>query len=213
MEDKTIKKRVFKKLVVTITVIGIILSVVIFVYSVEKYVMPVAAELCLNNAKSLANDIINEAVRTVLAKHEEEFKEIFRMNNGNSVTMITVDTKFVNAICTEISDYINKEMYDLDNNNVSVPYGAASGISFMANKGPKIVFEIMPDGNSEVDYETEFVSAGINQTNYKIWLTVEISVSLINPIYEKNMIMTRKIMLADMVINGEVPDYYNRLTE
>ena len=104
-------------------------------------------------------------------------------------------------------------MYDLDNNNVSVPYGAASGISFMATKGPKIVFEIMPDGNSEVDYETEFVSAGINQTNYKIWLTVEISVSLINPIYEKNMIMTRKIMLADMVINGEVPDYYNRLTE
>ena len=207
MEDKTIKKRVFKKLVVTITVIGIILSVVIFVYSVEKYVMPVAAELCLNNAKSLANDIINEAVRTVLAKHEEKFKEIFRMNNGNSVTMITADTKFVNAICTEISDYINKEMYDLDNNNVSVPYGAASGISFMANKGPKIVFEIMPD------YETEFVSAGINQTNYKIWLTVEISVSLINPIYEKNMIMTRKIMLADMVINGEVPDYYNRLTE
>ena len=110
MEDKTIKKRVFKKLVVTITVIGIILSVVIFVYSVEKYVMPVAAELCLNNAKSLANDIINEAVRTVLAKHEEKFKEIFRMNNGNSVTMITADTKFVNAICTEISDYINKEM-------------------------------------------------------------------------------------------------------
>ena len=129
------------------------------------------------------------------------------------MTMIMADTKFVNAICTEISDYINKEMYDLDNNNVSVPYGAASGISFMANKGPKIVFEIMPDGNSEVDYETEFVSAGINQTNYKIWLTVEISVSLINPIYEKNMIMTRKIMLADMVINGEVPDYYNRLTE
>lgn len=51
-------------------------------------------------------------------------------------------------------------------------------------------------------------SAGINQTNYKIWLTVNITVSLANPIYSKNVNMTRKIMLVDTVIKGEVPSSY-----
>ncbi len=47
------------------------------------------------------------------------------------------------------------------------------------------------------------MSAGINQTNYKIWLTVNITVSLANPIYSKNVNMTRKIMLVDTVIKGK----------
>ena len=63
-------------------------------------------------------------------------------------------------------------------------------------------------GSAEVDYETEFISAGINQTNYKIWLTVDITVSLANPLYSKRVNMTRKIMLVDTIIKGEVPSNY-----
>lgn len=63
-------------------------------------------------------------------------------------------------------------------------------------------------GGTDVDYKTEFMSEGINQTNYKIWLTVNITVSLANPIYSKNVNMTRKIMLVDTVIKGEVPSSY-----
>ena len=66
----------------------------------------------------------------------------------------------------------------------------------------------MPAGDTTVDYETEFTSAGINQTNYKIWLTVNITISLVNPIYDRNISMNRKIMLADTIIKGDLPSNY-----
>lgn len=66
----------------------------------------------------------------------------------------------------------------------------------------------MQSGEAEVDYETEFTSAGINQTNYKIWLTVNITISLVNPLYDRKANLSRKIMLADTVIKGDLPSNY-----
>ena len=111
-------------------------------------------------------------------------------------------------ICAKISEYITEKLVNMENNRVSIPYGAATGVSILANSGPDISFEVMPVGGATVDYDTEFTSAGINQTNYKIWLTVNITVSLVNPLYNKKVNMTRKLMLVDTVIKGEVPSNY-----
>ena len=133
---------------------------VLFIAATEKYVMPIAANICLTEAKERS------------------------------------------------SAYITEKLVNMENNEVKIPYGAASGIAMFANSGPEISFRIKPVGGTDVDYKTEFMSAGINQTNYKIWLTVNITVSLANPIYSKNVNMTRKIMLVDTVIKGEVPSSY-----
>lgn len=192
-----------------------------FIEATQKYVMPIAMRICLVDAKEEANRVINASVDQVLADSSVNYSDLFRVTssdtNGNDsendVTMISTDTAAINMLCADISDYVTEAMSAMENDKVKVPYGATTGIGIFSNMGPPIVFKIKPIGSAEVDYDTEFNSAGINQTNYKIWLTVNITVSLVNPIYEKEMLMTRKLMLVDTVINGKVPNYYYRAVE
>ena len=181
---------------------------VLFIAATEKYVMPIASNICLTEAKERSNYIINSAAENVLNERGILTEDILKLKTEDGVTMISADTAAVNSICADISAYITEKLVNMENNEVKIPYGAASGIAMFANSGPEISFRIKPVGGTDVDYETEFMSAGINQTNYKIWLTVNITVSLANPIYSKNVNMTRKIMLVDTVIKGEVPSSY-----
>ena len=207
MEEICSIKRKIRKYVVFFTFTVSVMAAA-FIIATEKYIMPAAADICLIQAKETANNIINSAVDEVLKEKSEGGRNILSLETENGTTMIMADTISINLICAEISSSITEKIADMENNIVKVPYGAASGIGNFANSGPDLEFEIMPAGDTTVDYETEFTSAGINQTNYKIWLTVNITISLVNPIYDRNISMNRKIMLADTIIKGDLPSNY-----
>lgn len=207
MEEICSIKRKIRKYVVFFTFTVSVMAAA-FIIATEKYIMPAAADICLIQAKETANNIINSAVDEVLKEKSEGGRNILSLETENGTTMIMADTISINLICAEISSSITEKIANMENNIVKVPYGAASGIGIFANSGPDLKFEIMPAGDTTVDYETEFTSAGINQTNYKIWLTVNITISLVNPIYDRNISMNRKIMLADTIIKGDLPSNY-----
>ena len=71
-----------------------------------------------------------------------------------------------------------------------------------------ISFKLMEHGSAYVDYDTSFESAGINQTNFKIWINVMINVRIVNPLVSKSVEVQRKIMLIDTVIKGDIPMGY-----
>lgn len=207
MEEICSIKRKIRKYVVFFTFTVSVMAAA-FIIATEKYIMPAAADICLIQAKETANNIINSAVDEVLKEKSEGGRNILSLETENGTTLIMADTISINLICAEISSSITEKIANMENNIVKVPYGAASGIGIFANSGPDLEFEIMPAGDTTVDYETEFTSAGINQTNYKIWLTVNITISLVNPIYDRNISMNRKIMLADTIIKGDLPSNY-----
>lgn len=180
MEEICSIKRKIRKYVVFFTFTVSVMAAA-FIIATEKYIMPAAADICLIQAKETANNIINSAVDEVLKEKSEGGRNILSLETENGTTMIMADTISINLICAEISSSITEKIANMENNIVKVPYGAASGIGIFANSGPDLEFEIMPAGDTTVDYETEFTSAGINQTNYKIWLTVNITISLVNP--------------------------------
>ncbi|MCD8036664.1 MAG: sporulation protein YunB [Clostridiales bacterium] len=184
-----------------------------FISTAERYIMPAAAEICLAEAKERANYIINSAAEDVLGENKIELDDILKLQSENGITTLSADTVIVNMICAQMSSHITDELQNMENNKVSIPYGAATGIGILSNCGPAISFEVKPVGGAEVDYETEFTSAGINQTNYKIWLTVNIDVSLVNPLYNRKVSMTRKLMLVDTIIKGDVPYNYLGIQE
>ncbi len=208
MEEICIFRRKFNGLVVFLLLMTAGGAALMFVAATEKYIMPIAAELCVAEAKERANSIINSAAESVLKENGIELEDILKLKSENGMTTLSADTVTVNMLCAKMSGLITENLVGMENNSVSVPYGAASGIGILANSGPPIEFEVKPVGGAEVDYETEFTSAGINQTNYKIWLTVRVNVSLVNPLYNKKVNMTRKLMLVDTVIKGEVPSNY-----
>jgi len=84
----------------------------------------------------------------------------------------------------------------------------ALGLDTLAQFGPHFSFSLAPIGNALVDYESSFTAVGINQTHFAVWLTVESTVRIINPVQSSEIIVNRTVSLVDTIISGEVPETY-----
>ena len=58
------------------------------------------------------------------------------------------------------------------------------------------------------NFETEFETAGINQTRHKIFLTLRATISLIVPTGSQLVDVTSKVPIVESIIVGEVPQSF-----
>lgn len=180
-----------------------ILILFIFLTAVmEDRLFPPFLEISHMQCKAIANEIIDEAV---LNNIESVDHTSFISQKEDSYI---ADTAMINHFCAVLSSDLTDELNKLPPDNIQIPLGAVTNLSFLANIGPEIPFSLIPMGAAKVDYETEFISAGINQMNYKIWLHISMEMKIVNPLYHETLYMERKIMLADLIFSGKVPEHY-----
>ncbi|MBQ9091852.1 MAG: sporulation protein YunB [Anaerotignum sp.] len=175
----------------------------------EHHIVPTLKEISHMQCKTLANQIIDSSVIEILDERDLTDGSAFVSYSGNEG--YTANTTFVNIICSDFSNKITEDLQSLPNEKIGIPLGAVLHLDYFANKGPYIPFTLMPMGKATVDYESQILSVGINQINYKIWLDISIELKIVNPLYDENVTLERKIMLADIVFSGKVPDHYFQL--
>ena len=80
----------------------------------------------------------------------------------------------------------------------------------LSGRGPGVKIRISSIGNIETDLESEFTSQGINQTLHRIYVDVSCNVKVLTPFKDIERKITNKVLLAENVIVGNIPDtYYN----
>jgi hypothetical protein len=67
---------------------------------------------------------------------------------------------------------------------------------------------IIPISVSSIDFETEFVSEGINQTKYKVYIELKSHVKVIAPLVSDTFEVSTTVLIAEAVILGTVPNSY-----
>lgn len=195
-----------KKIKRFLTVVAIVFSLIIIYSFVNLKVMPPLISISQAEAKKLAHQVIDNAVKNSISEMElktEDFIIIYEDSNKTSANTI-----LINELCTEVSLNINEKSPISDERKINVAIGAITGWQSLSSTGPKIGFTVRQLREADVDYETEFVAVGINQTNYKVWLNVSVSYSLVNPLVSETMVSERKVMLIDTIIEGKVPDKF-----
>ena len=72
--------------------------------------------------------------------------------------------------------------------------------------GPKITVKMQQVGNITTSYESEFESAGINQTRHKIYLNLTTTMRVVVPFNSKEVEVTCQIPVSDTIIVGKIPE-------
>ncbi len=188
--------------------LSFIISVIFCVFSVlssDSVFLDTIITKAEIETKNTANLMINDAVNKTINDMNVSSSDFFESNDINGTLSISANTILINKFCADISNNITKNFSLYEENIVQIPLGVMLGIDVFSNFGPDIDFEIIPSKEAIVDYETSFTSSGINQTNFKIWLSIKTNVRILNPIQDKDISFERKIMLVDTIINGKVP--------
>ncbi len=193
-----------------LTVVIIICISVLTFYNILKSIDPIFDGLCIQKAKTLATEVVNEQSSVVL--DNIDYKDIVSVvkDEENNTNILKTDVVVINKIASDVTLKIETKLQELKNEEISIPIGALTGNKYLAGMGPGIKIKVIPSGNITSDLKTEFESQGINQTMYRIYLEIKCQTSILTPYKTIEEEITNQVLLVETLIVGDVPQtYYN----
>lgn len=190
------------KAVVIFTLVTIILTAV--------FVLPVIYKAAEYQGKMLVTKILSDTVNEVILSEDVAYDNIIKIvrDKDNNITSIDTDINTVNKIKTSLATSVSEAFNLTKSHSYKMPLGTLFGNAFFVGRGPSIEMSILPMGYLNSTIESEFSSAGINQTNHKITLNVSVDYTIILPFHRAKSTLDTNLMIADIIIVGEVPEYY-----
>lgn len=187
--------------------IAIIIAVILII-EINKQLMPTIVALSETKAKNLATEIVTDVVNKKITNVKYNDLIYLQKDSNQKVTALQTNIVKMNKISSEITMAVQEKMMNLDKMYVLIPITNVFGNSFLSNRGPNIRVNITPVGNIDVDFKTEFVSAGINQTRHRIILSIKCKMLVILPVIKKGIDTETNIPVAETIIVGDVPDSF-----
>lgn len=199
----------YKRKNIKIIILFLVISSLIAYYYIEKNIKPTLVSICEVKAKVIATEIINTTIREEL-KNDALKEQILipTFDNNGKINMIKTDALAMNTISSNIANKVQNKILLLSNQEFSIPLGSALNSQLLSNTGPILKFSILHQGSVLADFVTEFDESGINQTRYKIYITVVVDMRIISPVTTSSITVSNNVLIAEIVIIGEVPESY-----
>ncbi|MCI9302728.1 sporulation protein YunB [Clostridium sp.] len=200
----------FKQFKLSSNFLIILFIIIVFnfmIYVFGKRILPTVLEVGETKIKAEAIKIINEESVNV---YSENFKyddiiNIEKDSDGN-ITMIRADTVKQNYLASQVVLKCDKRLSELEDLGIKIPLGYLTNNVMFYNMGPKITVKMQQVGNITTSYESEFESAGINQTRHRIYLNLKATMKVIVPFNSKEVDVVCQIPVSDTIIVGKIPE-------
>ena len=175
----------------------------------ERNLSQTMLDIAFAEAYSMAVETLNRAVKLV-TENEVTYDELMdaTLDADGRVTMLRADTMRMNELAAETALRAENELNNSENQFVNIPLGAALGIRSLSGFGPRMTMQILPVGAVHASFDTDFESAGINQTRHRIFLTLRATISLIIPTGSQLVEVQSTMPIAESIIVGAVPDSF-----
>lgn len=159
--------------------------------------------------QSITAQSVSSAIQTVINNSNvyDELIEI-KTDADGKITAFQVHSVLINKLAREVGKLAQQNLQLAGSEGVDIPIGTLSGIPFLVGLGPSIYFKVQPIGTLTSSFFSEFTSAGINQTNHRIYMTMQASVSMVLPTASRTIKTSTQILLCESIIIGTVPATY-----
>lgn len=179
----------------------LILTGVLYVMKL-KDIFPVYAE---KFAEYSTENAINQV-------SEEIFRDNPELNNikTEDISFLTSDIQKLNYIKSQANHKISEI---IESDRIKIPIGSLFGINILSGIGPEIPIYAKPIVITTSEFKDEFISEGINQTKYRVYLDINVDITFISSGIEYNKQVNDYMLISETVIIGNVPNLYNTLAK
>ena len=215
------------------TIIVIIAATIGYLYWISTRVWPGVETRAVREVENIISKMVN-----ALATEEDYDVEklyIVEKNANDEIIMIDFDQSEVNKILERITANLGTYIVAIEKGNMEklekhniyftniienqskdiyqyyLRMGNVTKNLFLENLGAKVPLRINFIGNinSSIDFQTE--EYGINNIITKLFLKLELNVSVILPMSVKQSTVSTSIPIAIKLVQGLIPDYYHNL--
>jgi sporulation protein YunB len=186
----------------------------------ESRIRPNFNTVCQSQVALFGNKLINSCVMDSFKGNDGKgvtvedgsFSTIKRDQDGN-VKSFQTNTITLNRYSSEIATMIYDKITNINESTVTIPLGSVLTDSILFSRaGPNIKIKLKPVGFADVNYESHFVSAGINQVKHEVILKVKLTlIAYMLPGVSTKVTVQSNVPIDQTIIMGNVPNFYGSL--
>ena len=125
-------------------------------------------------------------------------------NEAGEITALSADMARLNLLRAELSAHLLERLED-SQLELTVPVGSLLPLEPTWARGPELHLRALALGTASAEFESEFTSAGINQTRHRLWLELSVPVTVLLPGGGEELTVDSRLCVAETVIVGQVP--------
>ena len=138
---------------------------------------------------------------------EQALVEVDKAPDG-TVSAIEINSVEVNRLKTRLTDAVANRLLSVPKQDVRIPLGTLLGWQIMAGRGPDIPLQVVPASFVQSTIVDTLETAGINQTQHRIFIRFTVEMSAILPGYSTSVTVENEVCIAQTLIVGKVPQFY-----
>ena len=203
-----------KKLSIRIKIIIIVAFLSIIAVLLDRQMRPLIKSVVFSQAQTVSTNVINQVVADELSRLDIDYSDIvdIQKDDDGKILAVSTDMKKVNSLKSLMTLSIQDKISTMDMQKTKIPLGTFTGTEILNGRGPKIPIDVTMSGSVIMDFKSEFVSAGINQTKHRLYLDVSSEVLAFIPGYPVNTVVKTSILIVETIIVGEVPAVFAEST-
>ena len=187
-----------------------LLCIVYLLGYVQKKMLPMFYDMTENKIRDLGTEMTEHSIMENELIGVVDYDMLItdcRQEDG-IVRSLAANGSMLNQIRTSLIESILQKMDIMRESYVKIPLGSFSGSPFFAGTGPDVSVRIVPYGSVDINFESLFTSAGVNQTKHEINMVVLVNMNVFFPGKTLDVNLEVPVLLAQTVIAGEVPQAF-----
>jgi len=175
-----------------------------------KIICPAVVALSEEKVRAVATQTISEVVGQVLSDDNVSYDDLVTISysSENKVSQISTNSTKINLLVRKVTELVQSRFDELDETSINVNLGTFTGIPFLFGYGPVIKLNLVPVGTVNTSFDTNFMSAGINQTLHSLYFEVNASIGMVLPASTQTFQTKLDVLICESVIVGEIPSIY-----
>ena len=190
----------------------IVVSLLVVSY-VERFFAPIIRTMAVSRSEVLLSQEIANEINETMSENGITYGDIisFVLDKDGRINAMTTNIVTANKLKSFLALSILTRITNVDETELSIPVGNLTGISILSGRGPEMKVKVIPIGSVQTELSSQFVSAGINQTQHRIIMEVTSNVDIILPSETVSTTVSVNVVIAETVIVGSVPDSYTEI--
>jgi len=176
-------------------------------FALDIRLRPVFFSMAEARARALAVQAINNAIYEI-AGQGGMYGDLMRvvLDENDRVSMMSANTAHMNELSARTARLVQRNLGDIE--AVPIPLGAALGLRLLQGASPDIQVRVLPVGDVQTEFVSEFSAAGINQTRHRISLKIDANVRMVIPTGSQLTAVSAQMPIAEAIVVGDVPEVF-----
>lgn len=176
----------------------------------ERKLQPVLTVAATAQTQNTITSVLEQAVVSDLSDRQMSYSDLVTIErdaDGNIVAL-TTDMASMNLLRAELVETVLETLEEIDVSEIRIPIGSLFDSELLWARGPSIRVRAMRIGTISAEFNSEFTSAGVNQTRHCVWLDLSVPMTVLLPGGSAEVPVNTRLCVAETVIVGQVPDTY-----